>query len=485
MKDYKLITKQIGSVYIVKMLDFALAFLLFTFLTRSITQYEFGLYSIFGITILMLVGILDLGMVQFVMRNLTGIGEKEKIQRFSQIFTFSGAFLILSTLFLVLSGLAILTFLGYNGIFYLWVLVVLTSCFVLLGMLLVGYLFSQKESAKGKFLEFLLNTCWTIPFIMLALRIKASLNSLFLTKLLFTFLVLLSTLFYFKRKGLRFLSKLDFNYLKKALTFGLPLVTLVVAQWVITASDRYLIGFFHSAISVAKYSYIYSLLNFILVFFVATIDLAVSPHATELYNLRRKQESQLMLNSILKYSIMLILPCLTGFILLREEIITMISGTNYISALPLIPFLLFFPLGGSLNVTFQRVLILEHKTKTIAGIFIQGMIINLLLNVLLIPKYDYFGAGIATSLTYLFLTVSFFVRSKKYLTFNSSYLRLPRIFISTLIMGISIAFIHPMNIFTKLTTIVFGALVYTFSLYLTKAYVKEELDLMRSFLPRK
>ena len=47
-------------------------------------------------------------------------------------------------------------------------------------------------------------------------------------------------------------------------------------------------------------------------------------------------------------------------------------------------------------------------------------------------------------------------------------------------MGLAIGFLKPDNIITKIATIGFGAVIYLLSLFVTKAYVKEELELFGS-----
>jgi len=49
-------------------------------------------------------------------------------------------------------------------------------------------------------------------------------------------------------------------------------------------------------------------------------------------------------------------------------------------------------------------------------------------------------------------------------------------------MGVVLYFFHPIEIFTKILTIILGAAVYFGVIFLTKTFGKEELHLMRSML---
>jgi len=179
------------------------------------------------------------------------------------------------------------------------------------------------------------------------------------------------------------------------------------------------------------------------------------------------------------------LPILTGFFILSREIITMISGTKYVSVIGLIPFLILFPLFDVGNRIYNKILLLENKTKTLAGIYISGMILNIILNLVLVPRYSIYGAAIATTISYAVLFALFYHKVHKNIKIDHSFVKSSRIILSTVIMAAAIFFIHPQNAITKIMTICLGAVVYFSSLFFTKAYVKEELTLVKSFIPLK
>jgi O-antigen/teichoic acid export membrane protein len=246
-----------------------------------------------------------------------------------------------------------------------------------------------------------------------------------------------------------------------------------------------MLGLFHSAITIGIYTYVYSLLDFIYTFGAASIHMSIYPHMVESYNKGNKSQSNFLVNSMLKYTLILILPATAGFLLLGEEIITLFSGTKYLQAVVLIPFLIIFPLLKLLNTVLSYVLMVRKRTKTIGFIYFVGMIVNLILNFMLIPKYSYFGAAIATSLSYLLLAVLFLTSTKKLISLDYSYIKFDRIIVSTAVMSLAISFINPGILVTKIATIFAGVFVYFTSLFLSKAYVKQELLLIKSFLRSK
>ena len=76
MKQYRRMTKQIGGIYIIQIVDFVLMFLFFVILTRTLSQSDYGLYSILNVTILFLIGMMGLGLSSFISRDLPGNKEE-------------------------------------------------------------------------------------------------------------------------------------------------------------------------------------------------------------------------------------------------------------------------------------------------------------------------------------------------------------------------------------------------------------------------
>ncbi len=484
MKQYRRMTKQIGGIYIIQIVDFVLMFLFFVILTRTLSQSDYGLYSILNVTILFLIGMMGLGLSSFISRDLPGNKEETQKNKFGQIFTFALLINIIGVILVSLLGYIILNYISYNALILPMIMAILISSLIALGNLIAYYTYAKTQTIRTTFIDFMLRSAWTLPVMLLAVAYELSIDLIFLTKLIFTFIVLSSVIAYFKCNKLRFFNRMDIKYIKKALIFSLPLSTLIVSQWIITASDRYILKLFHSDIIVGKYSYIYSLLNYIFAFSIFAIVMTIYPYVVENFNKGNKEKSNFLINATFKYTIMIILPSLVGFFLLKKEIVTMVSGIKYINAIPIIPLLIIFPLAEVINSILRKILVLYHKTKTIAFIYLIGIIVNIVLNLLLIPKYHYFGAAIATSITYVILCIFFFIKTKEYLELDYGYIKLGKIAISTTIMAFSIIFIHPQNIYTKLMTILLGSIVYFLSLYITKAYVKEEIDLIKSFLPK-
>jgi len=162
--------------------------------------------------------------------------------------------------------------------------------------------------------------------------------------------------------------------------------------------------------------------------------------------------------------------------------VTLISGPKYLSEMYVLFFLLLFPVLEFFSVFYTRAIMLRNKTKYLAFCYIVTGVFNIVVNVILIPKYHMIGAAIATIISYLLLVWLLFRKAKQYVSWNNEYIKLDRILMSAFVMGVVLYFFHPTEIVSKIITIIFGAGIYFVCLFITKTFIDQELDLIKSII---
>lgn len=184
-----------------------------------------------------------------------------------------------------------------------------------------------------------------------------------------------------------------------ALSMGCPLIFHTLSQSVLIQSDRVMMQYLHIEMSeIGKYSVFYALSSVL-----ATLLGALNTSWTPFYydDLDNKQWDTLNKKSLHYIELFSILTC--GFILIGREVGLLYSGAQYQSAVTLLPILaisVFFQFMYQFPVNFE---LFHRKTNIIAMGTIFAAFSNIILNILLIPKYGISGAAIATALSYLVL----------------------------------------------------------------------------------
>ena len=100
---------------------------------------------------------------------------------------------------------------------------------------------------------------------------------------------------------------------------------------------------------------------------------------------------------------------------LSKYFILIIFGAGFIGAVSVLNIYVWSNIGATLNNLSQQLLIAEHMSKKISFIIFLGMIVNVGLNIWLIPMYGMSGAAFATLVSYIvpFLALFLFGDTKK------------------------------------------------------------------------
>ncbi|MBU0586616.1 flippase [Candidatus Micrarchaeota archaeon] len=253
---------------------------------------------------------------------------------------------------------------------------------------------------------------------------------------LFSFLIMLIISFWFLRPVLAELKregeitfKEQVDALKEALPFGFVL-TIIASMWVIlSSSDRILLGYMlqasEAASAIAVYSMATSLASMLLVIFGGAINTVFLPSISELYSKGKQKEMNHTTAFATRWAIMLMVPPTILFVVFPAEAMGIVYGAAYSSgAFVLMLFSLGFFIRG-ISLTHGSILAAIRVLKIELIISILAAIVNIVLNILLIPKYGMEGAALASMASFAIITIMLLYYSKKIIggTFLSGSLK--------------------------------------------------------------
>jgi O-antigen/teichoic acid export membrane protein len=199
------------------------------------------------------------------------------------------------------------------------------------------------------------------------------------------------------------------------------------------------------------------------------------------YSTSKKEKLNMIYEKSFKYLFMLGLPIAVGTTLLAEKIIILFYGTEYVNSIIALQILAWDILLVFLYRCIYYALISVNKQNQVMIIAGLSALINIILNLILIPTYSYVGSGIATLATETVLLGCFFYVSSK----NIHYIRLHKIIVKPVIacfvMGLIIYFLPRVNF---VIVIIISALVYFFILFISKAIDQQEIKMIKHILKR-
>ncbi|MBA7491971.1 lipid II flippase MurJ [subsurface metagenome] len=275
----------------------------------------------------------------------------------------------------------------------------------------------------------------------------------------------------------------SFSLIKTYLVFSLPLIPFMLSAWIVGSSDRYVIGYFMNIDAVGLYSVAYNLGN-IVHLFITPIWIVLLPAITSLYENNKIHELKTHLRYSLKFFLTFAIPAFVGLSVLSKSLLGVLTTSEFVEGYFIIPIIaLAIVLFGSSTI-MGNILMLVKRTKTLALVYGGSALLNIVLNIALVPVIGILGAALATLTTF---TVHLIVMSKigfRELPFDIDLKFIIRSIISSLIMGAVVFSLNPDGIIGIIVAIIAGAAVYSGMLILLKGVTKQEYAFLKGIIKK-
>lgn len=259
------------------------------------------------------------------------------------------------------------------------------------------------------------------------------------------------------------------NYLLKE---SLPFVIGYGLYIIYYRIDVLMLSMLQGDTSVGFYSAAYKLTDPLL-FLPAALASTLMPVMSKQYLSEKHRLKDTYLRSV-KYIVTLMLPIVIGIYLLSEDIINLLYGSSFSGSIVALQILVGTIIFNSLNSIQTSLLTSTNRQKLTTLAIGACCILNIILNLVLIPDYSYIGASFATliSVIALFLIEFFFV----YETLSIHYLNkdLIKPVMASGVMGLILIKLPEINIFVL---IIAGIITYTVSIFIFRVFSKSDLEL--------
>lgn len=230
----------------------------------------------------------------------------------------------------------------------------------------------------------------------------------------------------------------DVEVFKKMFKYGFPLIGVAITSWILNVSDRFIIDFYYDANAVGLYSYSYTLANSLVSLIMQFIMLGAYPHIVDTWNNYGKEKTEQIISNYLKLYLILIMPLCFGFGLMSKYFFEIFTNSLYHES-----YLNFFitSLGIAVlgltqytNKTWE----LHKKTNIILLFNIIAAILNIILNIIFIPKYGYLCGSITTLVSFIIYFIISVIFGRKKLSVKIPFIDFVKILSSCLIFSIFI-----------------------------------------------
>lgn len=279
---------------------------------------------------------------------------------------------------------------------------------------------------------------------------------------------------------------LEWQGLRRMLAYGIPLMPNSVTNWVVNYSDRLVITQLLGVAAVGAYSASYSLAQ-TLRLLVMPLGFVLFPLVSRLWDAGEAGEVRRYFSYVTRYYLLLALPAAIGLALVSQRVLGILATGEFITSTTLV-FLV--AIGIALQGLFQINVYAFHltlKTKYVSIILLVSSLVNIGLNLVLVPVIGLEGSALATAITFLPMAAAAIIYGERLIGYRLKWLDIGKIVFATLVMGVGVLLVPTDNLAGLASVILVGALVYGGVLVALGTFSRAELlqlrNLIRSVLP--
>jgi O-antigen/teichoic acid export membrane protein len=383
----------------------AALFLLVPFLVNSLSTAEYGAWSLYEITTLLLTMITLTGMDVGMMREYWFLPDDDARRRlagtiFLAVLTWG---VVLNLLVLSLWSLGS----GPSGTSQFTLQSLIIVCLTSLAEALFSYLLSIFRIREQPAQFVILNVTRMVLYVfgaVVGVRLIQGVEGALIGRLSAGVLGL-ALAFFPLRSQLKF--QVDRLRLRKVLRYSLPLLPANLASYVLIASDRYVMKIYLPLETIAVYSFAYKI--------ASSLDILITrpfaiDWAARRYQIAGHPDAPRKYANVLLIYLFVILFGALGLLALAPTLYRLLAPPEYLVSLSVLPVLILAMVASGLAFPLNIGIVIKDKTPYVALVGITSALVCLALEFWLIPRYGMAGAAWATLLAYLLWTtgVTFF-----------------------------------------------------------------------------
>jgi len=275
-------------------------------------------------------------------------------------------------------------------------------------------------------------------------------------------------------------AKFNLPVIKEMLNYSLPIAFASISGVLLSQFDRYVLNFKSTLLNVGVYTLGFKIANTTKIFIINSIQIALNPTYFKLMN---HPDHKAIYSRIMTWFTIVVVYASLFISLFGLEITKLFStGTIYWDAYKIIPLLslgiIFAVLKDSSIIGLQVV----KRTKIIGAILMGIALINLGLNLLLIPRFGTIGAATSSFISQVIYFVIIYYYAQKH--YHIPY-RLDRIFI-TLIAGVLLfltgSLFNSYSLEIRILAKFIALLIFPLLLFAFRVFDKPEIEAFKSFI---
>jgi len=272
-------------------------------------------------------------------------------------------------------------------------------------------------------------------------------------------------------------TEFDFSFLKNTITIAVPIGALSIFALIYAKIDMIMLSIMKGDAVVGWYAaashLTYGLKPIPHLFMSALFPMMAHYYVSSKNSLKKAYEKSF------KYLLYLGLPIAVGTSLLSEKIILFLYGPQFNNSIIALQILSWDILLIFLYACSAFLLLSIDKQNVMAIVAGSTAVINVFLNLILIPSFSYVGAAVATIVAEGFLLISYLLLNSHYLHAIPIHKIIGRPIVACGIMGL---FLYQTNEIHLFLQIIIAVIIYFVVLFFLKGFSAEDISLFKKIL---
>jgi O-antigen/teichoic acid export membrane protein len=228
------------------------------------------------------------------------------------------------------------------------------------------------------------------------------------------------------------------------LRYGLPMTFgYELAGVILSVGDRYVIKGVIGEEQVGLYAAAYNLCQYVQSVFITSVGDAITPIYMKMYDQEGPEKTRAFTGQSLRNYFLLAAPVIAGVASVGPELLPALASERYASAGGVFPWVMAgMVVDGAATIVGAGLFI--HRKTTLMMIAVAGSAaINVVANLLLVPRFGIVGAAAATLIGYVSIYLAFTIGARRYLAVPVPWGTLVRAVLAAVIMYVALSYVLP------------------------------------------
>lgn len=453
----------------------------FPILTRVFSLAEYGTMSLISNTVLIVTAIAKAGLQNSIVRFHDEYAHGEQKQRYE---SYISSLLLggLSLAMIIAAVWALGTMIVDNLIDaheMTFALLLVSSGMVFLRSaesLLLGFLRAEQETLALNSYRVLVRYLLLGTMVLFLFMLSKSLMSFYVSQVV-AMLVGLGALAWwrFRRQWPRF-NVFSREIFQPALHYGFPLIGFELVSMLLNYLDRYCLQYYLGAADVGLYSAAYNLSDYVKDVVVMPLTSAVTPIYMRLWATKGQDATRKFLQNALRTYTLFAIPLVLGFAADGKTLLHLIASEKFSEGQVIVPWLIAALMVNGAVPILAASLYIQKRTNLLVVFLGITTGLNLIGNLILIPRYGILGAAIAKLLSYVLLVLLVTIPTYRFMRFKMPWRDMLKYAAMGLVMYAAITFIKVQNPLLELSAdLGLGLLIYAALVATTDGKVLENV----------